>query len=107
MSLTNYVAQSGHDWIYVLEDLTNNDFTVSELRSNNEGERLRGHEPWTSDPYGVGAVLGAKRTTRNWVEESLRELCDIPGLPDAVKRLLVYKGSDRFPESLPWEDASM
>lgn len=79
--------------------------TLAELRDVQDGERKRGYDPFVSDPYGAGPLLGQKRIARGWNTETTEILSS--GLDDEVKRLLQWNGgangNETFNERLPWE----
>lgn len=80
-------------------------FTRDELEDVQEGERVRGYEPFERDLYGVKEVLGGKRRGRGWRREVSGTLAG--GLEEEVGRLLEWDGGESgrevFGEKLPWE----
>lgn len=82
---------------------------VTPRRVLERGEEERGWGAWRRDLYGVGEVLGGKRSGRGWVEEKGERLGE--GLGEGVKGLLAWKGGESgveiFGGRLPWDGVGM
>lgn len=83
--------------------------TVTSQDSLFKGENERGYGVWKADLYGVGDVLGKKRTERGWDAKTLEIVGD--GLEDGVCALLRWTGGESGVEmyggNLPWHQDPM